>query len=123
MLERTDTRGDGIEPGKGYIFKISDVPKKDNFSSGKQYYEFKMETTINGDLVDHQERIPTWMVGPILRALECKEVEPDVFEWEKEAVVGKEFKGDIGLEANPKDGKKYRRLQNPRKVDSEDVPF
>lgn len=121
--ERTDTRGEGIPPGKGYIFKISDVPVKDKFQSGKPYYSFRMTTVVDGELVEHEERIPTWLVAPLLRALGCKEVEPEVFEWDKEAVVGQEFKGDIEMEPNPKDGKKYRRLKNPRNLTTDEVPF
>jgi len=117
MLERTETNT-GLKVGK-HVFTVSDVPVKKRFESGSVVYEFVFEVKDGDKLITHKERIPVWLSGPILKALGAKEIEPGVFEWEKEETVGKMITADIVMEPNPKDGKSYRRMKNFE----EKVPF
>jgi hypothetical protein len=118
MLETTDTNN-GLAVGH-YKFTISSPVEKRKFE-GKEskYYLFKLMATVDGNLLEHQERIPVWMAGEILRALECKEVKPGVFEWDKEAVVGEMIEGDIVIEKSKDGTKEYRRLKNIKQA----LPF
>jgi hypothetical protein len=125
MKEVTDTRGEGLKPGK-YTFTVASTPIKDKFkNSGKPYYDFTFETTVDGNLKEHNEKIPTWLAAPILRALGAKETSEGVFEWDRDQVVGTMFDAEIVLEKMP-DGKEYRRLTSPvaiLKKSDEKVPF
>jgi hypothetical protein len=116
-LERTDTRN-GLQPGH-YTFTICSPVEKGEFKEGKIYYEFNFE--VNGNI--HTEKIPVWAAAEILRAIGAKEIESDVFEWDKDQVVGINVDADIVMEQS-KNGKTYRRMRNITKVRTDEkLPF
>jgi hypothetical protein len=111
-LERVDTRGNAVGPGK-WTMVVSETPISGDWGPGKNYYEFKFKVYVSpGSKLPYSERFPVWLCGPLLRALGCNEVETGIFEWDKEAVVGVKFDGEIVIEKG-KDGKDYRKLRNP----------
>jgi len=116
-MERTDTGGLGLKVGR-YTFKVAENPIKGAWGGGATYYEWFFETFANGGITEHKEKIPVWKMGPLLRALGQKEVEPDIFEWDREGVTGLEFDGEIVMEWNKDKTKAYPRIANHRKAGS-----
>jgi hypothetical protein len=120
MSERIDTRIKISPPEGEYDFRVNKVLKmKDD--SGRSTYPWEFETFINGELVTHKERFFPSQLAPLLRALGCTEVEPDVFEWEKDEQIGKKIKARIIHEENKKTGKKWPKLRDPKP--GEQLPF
>ena len=118
MKERVDTRGSSLEPGS-YTFTIISLPIKGDYdvdkgrpAAGKNYYDFEFAAKVGADMVPWKEKIPVWVVAPLLRAIGVRESEPEVFEWERESSIGATFKGEIVSQLG-KDGKNYRHLVNP----------
>lgn len=119
-IERTDTTGFQLFPIGHYKFQVSAVPLKKKGSGGGIYYEFNFETPIDGNLKKYTERFMVWKAGELLKALGGVEVMPNVFEWDKEATLGKFVEADIIHEPDQKEPtKKWPRMQNI----TEGVPF
>lgn len=125
MVERIDTGGKGLRVGQ-YTFTVSENPVKGEFSGGTVYYEWFFTTFADGEIKEHKERIPVWKMGPLLRVLGQKEVQPDVFEWDRDNVKGLKFDAEIMMERDRKDPTKaYARITNHRKINADEsaVPF
>jgi hypothetical protein len=119
MLERTDTRPNIITPGK-YSFTVSKVPVKKMNDNSKVFYEFEFEYIDGTDIKTYKERFMSWLVGPLLKAMGFKEVEPKVFEWEREEAKGKVVDATIIHEEDKKEKGKFW----PRMTEiSEHIPF
>lgn len=117
-MERTYTGGKGLKVGK-YTFTVSENPVKGAFQGGSVYYEWFFTVYADGEMKEHKERIPVWKMGPLLRALGQKEVEPDDFEWDREGMQGLQFDGEVVMEPDYKDKtKSYARITNHRKIGS-----
>ena len=111
--ERTDTRGFELFPTGRYKFQVASVPLKKKSDKGAIYYEFAFETPVNNTLKKYTERFMVWKAGELLKALGAQEVEPNVFDWDKEQVVGKMVEADIIHEPDQKDpNKKWARMKN-----------
>ena len=126
MPERTDTRRKMFPEVKDCDFRVSSVPQKFKDDNGRTHYSWEFEALVNGGLETHKERFFPSQIAPLLRALGCKEVEPDVFEWEREEVQGKHILADIVHESNTKSkdpGKKWPRLKNMRFLENNGIPF
>lgn len=112
MPERTDTRMKLNPPEGEYLFRVSKVMKiKDE--SGRSIYPWEFEAMVNGEVITHKERFFPSQLAPLLRALGCREVEPEIFEWEKEEQVNKPVRAKIVHEEHKKTGKKWPRLRDP----------
>lgn len=119
--ERTDTRGEGLQPGR-YVFTISEPVVKRKWESGSIYYDWKFNVAHDGNLKDHNEKLAPWKLGPLLKALNQKEIEPGIYEWDKEAVVGLQVAADIVLDKAKNSDRVYRRMANFSALD-EKIPF
>lgn len=108
--EITDTRSNGVVPGE-YTFTVMAEPVNGSYKPGSNYYDF--EFGVGLDLARYSEKIPVWLVAPLLRALGCQEIEPNIFSWDKASVIGTMFDASIVMEENPKSGKFYRKMKNP----------
>lgn len=118
--ETTDTNQE-ITPTGDFVFTVSKkVEKRLAEKSQKPFYIFKFEYMKGGQLSTHTEILMTWMAGPMIRALGGKEVKPNVFEWDREAVVGSKVKATIIHEPDFKDPAKMRaKMTNIQ----QDLPF
>lgn len=121
MPETTDTNRFEIMPEGHYVFTVSKVPEKlKSQTTGKVYYKFEFETIVQGKIKKHIEVFMPWMASELLKALGAVEVSPNKFEWEREAVMGKEIEADLMHEEDRKDPKKkWPKLKNI----TERVPF
>lgn len=113
----TDTRSKQMEAGK-YHFEVVAMPVQ--VAAGdflKWQFEFRVvgsnDKPIKMSYFDNQ-------VGELLRAVGCKEVEPEIFDWEPEQVYGRLFEAELFYEEDAK-GKineytkkvqTYRKLRN-----------
>lgn len=119
-IERTDTTGFQLTPEGKHKFQVLEVPLKKKGASGGIYYEFAFGVTIGNRVRKHIERFMVWKAGELIKALGGTEVEPNVFEWDKEATVGKFVEATIVHEPDKNDlNKKWARMQNI----SEPLPF
>lgn len=121
MLETTDTSQE-ITPEGDHSFTIIKPVLKKMSDRGKPYYIFTFEYLHEGTLKTHKEFYMPWMAGEIIKAVGGKEVEgkKGVYEWDKDAVVGKKIKATIVHEPDFKDKTKVRaKMTNP----VEEVPF
>lgn len=114
MRETTDTSGYALFPKGHYKFVVTEEPQKYKTSNGKIGYIFEFET-INerGEKKIFKERFIIWLIGDLLRALKCQEVQKDKFDWDTVEVVGREIEADIAHEPDAKDPtKKWARMRN-----------
>ena len=121
MRETTDTAKFEMMPEGHYIFTISKVPEKlKSQATQKIYYKFEFETVVQGKIKKHIEVFMPWLASELLKALGATEIEPNKFEWDREAVMGKEIEADLVHELDRKDpNKKWPKLKNI----TERVPF
>jgi hypothetical protein len=124
MTERTDTRPN-ITPEGRRKFTCAKVPvKKLSEGKNKPYYEFTFEYMDGTTLREHKEFVMAWMAGPLLKAFGFPEVEPGIYEWEKETCLGKMIEATIIHEADKKDASKVRsRMTEVTAVANEEIPF
>ena len=111
-MERTNTKRFELFPEGTYLFTVTQAPEKFRTETDKIRYVWKFSTTIDGRPREYKESMMVWLMGDLLRALECQEITPDDFEWEVEEVVGKIIWGTIKHEPDRRDLKENK--PNPR---------
>lgn len=117
-MEITDTNNSSLFPLGNYRFTICEVPVKKKNESGKVFYKFEFTVALPDGIEKYSETFMSWNCRELLRAIGAKETSPNVFEWDREAVIGKEIQAEIVHEADKK-GKLWARLKNI----TEPLPF
>lgn len=125
MRETTDTRFKITTAGTHQMTATKPCIKKMSKSdSPKPYYEFYFEFMNDGKLESHLEILFPNQAGMLLRALQCKEVEPGVFDWDKEEIIGRKIVAEIAHIPDRKDKTKLRAsIVKAEPVPEEAVPF
>lgn len=121
MRETTDTNDsypDTDIPDGTYDFKVLGCEKKyGGKNKDKPFYVWKVEFEgVKGE----QILLPNLM-GDLLRVLNCTEVSKGKFDWDTDAVSGKEFTATVSHVQDKKDPAKIRQQMTDFK--SPDVPF
>ncbi len=109
-----------LPDGKREFMVIGDVVKK----YGKSGAEFFVLTVQYDGGLGQQMFMPN-MMGPLLRALGCTEVEPNSFDWDTTEQVGKRFVATISHQPDKKDPTKIRQhMSDIEKVtNGKEIPF
>ena len=128
---RTNASRFQLFPEGTYIFTVKETPQEDPTDTGKMRYFFKFD--VSGQEKSYEEKIPVWLIAPLLRALGCKEVATDEFDWEYEDVVGVSVRATIYHEVvkTDKGDRTYARMtdiQSTKEKDKEEeeessIPF
>ena len=123
MRETTDTRFK-IAPAGTWAMTATKPCIKKLSVKNNAYYTFHFEFMNNGSFENHQEIIFPSQSAMILRALQCKETEAGVFDWDKEEIVGRKITATIVHEADKKDSSKIRaKISSAEPIKDEVIPF
>lgn len=128
MTEHTDTNTNRIEEGR-YLFTVKEAPEKFRTQTGKIRFSFEFGYEHKGEMRTYKESFMAWAIGNLLRGLECKEVEPNIFDWELTEVVGKQVYATIEYQPDKNDtNKKWARMTKINSPDmeikqGEEIPF
>lgn len=122
-MERTDTMGSELKPTGRYILTIERVLKSSiGKEGGPQYPGYKWFFHIDHfdgetDITDFNIFMFKSQMAEILRAVDAKEVSPEVFEWEMNDVKGKRIECQL-VHVEIKD-KKREQLIEIKKVEKQ----
>jgi hypothetical protein len=108
-------------PDGEHLFEIQSVEKKYG-KNGGEFFVWKL--TYEGDGVGEQVLLPNMMAG-LLRVLDCKEVEPNKFDWDTDEQSGKRFFGTVSHGPDYKNPEIIRQHMGEFKAVEEDakIPF
>jgi len=109
----TDTNGGIFERGK-YTFRVVDIPMEVDVK-GYKAWQWSFEADTEDGPLPYQERFMVWLVGPLLRALGCKEITPGKFDWNPTDVFGRAVNAEIihvTLDKGPSAGKTVARMKD-----------
>lgn len=131
MIERIETSSGEFElfpTGQGYLWTIEKPVTKEKSASGNIFYKFKLSTPMSGKMRKFTYVCMVFKAGDILRALGIPEVKKNVFEWDRDLVVGAQFLADVVHEPDykdrnlPKEQQKIRAaLKNLRSIHASPV--
>ena len=107
---------------KGIVLTCSGVPSERN-TRGTVFWDFDFKTE---DGLTYHESVPIWLVGPVFKALQFKEVKPGSYDVEPTLSLGRKLKCDIANEDVK--GKIYARIKNPIPIAegssrNDEIPF
>lgn len=126
MRETTDTsnkygNGKEIEDGQ-FDFTVVSVKKKyGGKDKNSPFFVWTLTYGVNNEEVE-QVLMPN-MMGGLLKALSCTEIEPNKFDWDTDAQGGKQFTATVSHEPDKKDPSKIRQKMGDFKAVEGSIPF
>ncbi len=121
MREEIDTNSsypDRDIPDGTYTFKVLSIDKK--FGGPKKDKPFYV-WNLRYEGIDAEQVLMPNLMGDLLKILGCTETSPGKFDWDREALEGKEF--DATVSHAPDKKGKMRQNMGDFKASSADVPF
>lgn len=95
VKETTNTSGRNLAPEGHYDLTMVQKVVRKNLPSGYVVYEWTFEAEIDDNPIVFKIGLFASQMGELLRALKCKEVKKDEFEWDTEEIAGEHLSFNI----------------------------